>query len=243
MKYSFLLLLTLLMSPCFCQESMEVVYAYKSSIPKEKTENQLMDEAIHHIHKTLPNFPLKLVFNQSQTAFFVEGRDMDVEHNNKMIYDFMFLLTGLDAKYYNNLPENLTTTQKKFRGELRRYEESFIELHWTIHSEQKEILGYRCKMATTEVISIKKGEKVKQTITAWFTAELPYPFGPLNFRGLPGLILAVTNNSKVGFTIEAKEINLMNTNTVSQPNIKLKSISDEEIKEQEKTMKYFFDRD
>lgn len=58
---------------------------------------------------------------------------------------------------------------------------------WRILDEKTKILGFTCQKAITNF----KGTN----FIAYFTTELPYPAGPNNFRGLPGLILKVQSES------------------------------------------------
>lgn len=64
--------------------------------------------------------------------------------------------------------------------------DSVPELCWSITKRQKYVLGYLC---TEAVLEDYHGFK----ITAWFTAQLPIPNGPMEFGALPGLILELTN--------------------------------------------------
>jgi GLPGLI family protein len=61
------------------------------------------------------------------------------------------------------------------------------KLVWELKNETKIIGKYQCTKATTIKQINSKGEKVK--VVAWFTSEIPIPFGPLGYAGLPGLIL------------------------------------------------------
>ncbi len=60
--------------------------------------------------------------------------------------------------------------------------------NWKPGTEQRKIQGYICQEAT-----MKRGE---ETITAWFTPNIPISIGPDNYGGLPGLILAIDINGE-----------------------------------------------
>lgn len=62
-------------------------------------------------------------------------------------------------------------------------EDSLPAFRWKILSEIRDIQGYICMSA--ETADTVKGQR----ILAWFTTELPLPFGPEGYGGLPGMIL------------------------------------------------------
>ena len=59
---------------------------------------------------------------------------------------------------------------------------------WKPGTNLRKIQGYICMDATMK--------KEEETITAWFTPKIPVSLGPENYRGLPGLILAVDINDE-----------------------------------------------
>lgn len=62
------------------------------------------------------------------------------------------------------------------------YPDSVPSLEWSFNDEETDsIIGYDCRKATVEFAG--------RSYTAWFTPEIPLPFGPYKFGGLPGLIL------------------------------------------------------
>lgn len=62
------------------------------------------------------------------------------------------------------------------------YPDSVPSLEWNFRDEETDsIIGYDCRKATVEFAG--------RSYTAWFTPEIPLPFGPYKFGGLPGLIL------------------------------------------------------
>jgi GLPGLI family protein len=66
--------------------------------------------------------------------------------------------------------------------------DTLVEMgNWKITQDTATILGFLCQKAITTY----KGRKV----VAYFTAKLPFPAGPRNYRGLPGLILSATNEA------------------------------------------------
>lgn len=69
------------------------------------------------------------------------------------------------------------------------YTDSVPALDWVFGNEETDtILGYECRKATTEFAG--------RQYTAWFTPEIPLPFGPYKFGGLPGLILKIEDGER-----------------------------------------------
>jgi len=69
------------------------------------------------------------------------------------------------------------------------YTDSVPSIKWEFSPEEStSILGYECNKATADFAG--------RTYSAWFTSELPLPFGPYKFGGLPGLILKIEDSEK-----------------------------------------------
>jgi GLPGLI family protein len=58
---------------------------------------------------------------------------------------------------------------------------------WTILEDKKLVLNYSCQKAITTF----RGRDYE----AWFTSDIPVPFGPWKFNGLPGAILSVVDKT------------------------------------------------
>ena len=63
------------------------------------------------------------------------------------------------------------------------YTEPIPQQQWTMAEGDSTILGYTCHKATTRF----RG----RDYIAWYTEEIPYPYGPYKFGGLPGLITCI----------------------------------------------------
>ncbi len=82
-----------------------------------------------------------------------------------------------------------------------RYIQDIDDLNWEILPETKEVAGFVAQKA--------KASFSGRHYTAWFTTEIPISEGPYKFRGLPGLILKISdNNDYYNFKLNGfKELN------------------------------------
>ena len=60
------------------------------------------------------------------------------------------------------------------------------KMTWKILAEKKMIGEFDCQKAETDFGG--------RHWIAWFTSDLPFPFGPYKFGGLPGLILKISDS-------------------------------------------------
>jgi len=68
------------------------------------------------------------------------------------------------------------------------YSEPIPQQQWTMAEGDSTILGYTCHKATTRF----RG----RDYVAWYTEEIPYPYGPYKFGGLPGLITCIYDKDR-----------------------------------------------
>ena len=83
--------------------------------------------------------------------------------------------------FFNYPDKGEITVYNKFHNTVYEYSEPVPSLHWDISSRTDTVLGYECFMAEAEF----RGRFWR----AWFTYEIPMPYGPWKLGGLPGLIL------------------------------------------------------
>ncbi len=77
--------------------------------------------------------------------------------------------------------------------------DSLPKIDWHILDEYRQIGGYSCQKA--------EGEFAGRLYEAWFSKDIPIPFGPYKLWGLPGLILeAKTDDESVQFLFKGLEM-------------------------------------
>jgi len=84
---------------------------------------------------------------------------------------------------YTDLDKGKKLRQLAFMSRFFLMEENTGQSAWKIGTDQVKILDYTCQKAT-----MQSGD---QTVTAWFTPEIPVSIGPAEYEGLPGLILSI----------------------------------------------------
>lgn len=88
---------------------------------------------------------------------------------------------------YSNYPHNgIVTLIRRFTDHTYRCSEVAPVMIWQVANESKTVLGYNCFKATTKMWG--------RTWNAWFTIDIPYSYGPYKFRGLPGLIMQISDD-------------------------------------------------
>lgn len=107
---------------------------------------------------------------------------------------------------------------------------------WVITNETKKIGKYICHKATSILVRDNgKAGIFNFPITAWFTPEIPFSFGPIGYGGLPGMILELQEGNvlygctKIKFNLPTKKINIIKPSIgtrikLEDYNIKIRSL-------------------
>lgn len=114
-------------------------------------------------------------------------------------------------EYYKNLSEKGKYTCFDKVVKLYSYEEALPVLNWSIVEETKEILGYKCQMATTRIDN--------RSWVVWFTMDIPISDGPWLLTGLPGLILEASDSENI-FHFKAIELKKQTVDVNLPKNVK-----------------------
>ncbi|WP_084163941.1 GLPGLI family protein [Olivibacter sitiensis] len=85
---------------------------------------------------------------------------------------------------------------------------------WKITNESKQIGEFTCIKATTQTKTVNpEGKEFVKNAIAWFCPDLDYPFGPLKYGGLPGLIVELQTETVL---FGLKSISFSNTPNIKQ---------------------------
>ncbi|TYB69079.1 GLPGLI family protein [Bizionia saleffrena] len=172
----------------------EVTYkrALRSADISTEIKNKYGDSGIKLLQeqeKALDQLKYTLLFNNTEALFFIDavtlGLKSEIDNNSY----WQLVKREKENKYYYNRPNKQLTYQTLFFGEALNIISSPNELEWKITTESKSIGGFLCYRAV-----LRKGHNLlgfgeESTIEAWFTPQIPVPYGPKQLEGLPGLIM------------------------------------------------------
>jgi len=125
------------------------------------------------------------------------------------------------GKQYKNVKSNSQIQEQEFYGKQFLVKDSLQPITWKMGTETKMIGNYTCFKATasiptnelewynfswdrlrkseaqkTDSTTVAAQEAIKMTeVEAWYTMQIPVSHGPLEYWGLPGLILEVSANN------------------------------------------------
>lgn len=149
-------------------------------------------------------------------------------------------LGGGSGKYYKNLTSNIILHQTEFFGTTFLIQIPVSKYDWKITGETKNIGNYLTRKAIASYTSYAPSEHLKDKkikTEVWFTPEIPLPFGPIDYSGLPGLIL----EAKTGLvTYRATKVDIHTNGSTNEEEIikptKGKLIAEKELSKKLKEM-------
>jgi GLPGLI family protein len=216
-------------------QSGEVIYKNEQTPPEgleemKKTDPQKYKRFSFMINQRIEKtkrLRYTLRFNKSQ-SLFTTNPSMAKEDNA------MAGMSSPKRDYYYNLDSNDRYQKSNIGGKEMIVNKTPID--WIISKETKVIHGYpsRKAEATQMFYSVdRESGKLKtkeQPITAWFTTEIPFSFGPENYGGLPGLVLELSTQGN-NYRVDKLDIKENKSIKIDFPNPK-KAISEQEVAQQ-----------
>lgn len=121
----------------------------------------------------------QLTFTSAQSIYKEGKGDIKSIPDNTQVRD----LSGTNPTFYFvNLKDRTLRMKTQLDGERIIVKENLPAIEWNIKPDSKrEIMGFDC----IEAEALFRG----RLYTAWFSPDIPVPFGPWKLQGLPGLIL------------------------------------------------------
>lgn len=134
---------------------------------------------------------------ESKDMVLLVLEDKQIFCSEKMLtLDSLYSKNGEKVFYYDDIEFMLTYEKKHLNMyyfiDNQLYDKKKLtddnKIEWKIHSQKKIIGDFECYLATT----IYRGRHWE----AWFSQDVNLPYGPYTFRGLPGLIIQISDTKK-----------------------------------------------
>ena len=147
---------------------------YTAHLAENATDNEVLEST----NSDSNDVECELIFNKNKSRF------KTIKKLNVTSINITSIKIPRGVYYYD---KKETVSQQKIIGET--YIVTLNKVDWEFSNETKIIDGYYCKKATT--IKTSEGPKgiIKKNVMVWYAPEIPLNFGPLNYNGLPGLVL------------------------------------------------------
>ncbi len=192
MKNKFLLLIVFILSfSGLYAQYYQVEYAFELlPVPglkvteEEKAKMQQVKGIVDDLGAYLSQHRYILTFTPDESYYHVDAMEMPDDVDNPPIYRISMHGAIRYGDFYQNARTRQVLNSTEMSGTLYLLTDS-LQNNWQITGETKKIAGYNC------IKAIEKCDKCKYPVEAWFTPQIPVPFGPAGFGGLPGLILEV----------------------------------------------------
>ncbi len=158
------------------QKYFEVVYDiyYNTDVPQIKKGKLQIDIANNH-------------------SIFHIGKAKDV-HDGSLVttsedgFNYNIQYADIDRFIEMDFKSSKIYSKEIHKGKVYFVKDSILNLNWNLnYDDEKKIGSLNCKKATAYF----RG----RNYTAWYTLEIPLPYGPYKFHGLPGLIVSISDSS------------------------------------------------
>lgn len=176
------IILTLTLFLCFIssaqKQNIKVTYIKGLKPISDTTEKK--PSLLKDIYYTLLSNGIESIF------YYKKGLELTGKEENKRFIG----MGGGSGVYYKDISKKEYLHQDHFLG--KQYLIRLEEKDWTLTKEEKKVNNFLCKKAISTKVFFSEilQKKIKVEYIAWYTLEIPIPFGPTVFNGLPGLVLA-----------------------------------------------------
>jgi GLPGLI family protein len=137
---------------------------------KELYSLQISDNRAFFISENKLKFDSAFTAQYKQNSSTFDFRSMPISRSN-----FLIIQTNNKSQFYEAIGMTMLS-----------YDSPVID-NWRLVDETKVINSFTCKKA--------EGRYKGRDWTAWYSTEIPFPYGPYKFSGLPGLIVKITDKT------------------------------------------------
>jgi len=189
-----LIIFHLFTSLCFAQKTNTAYYNINYLFDTENSgAASRFNPYLSDAKKYETDVELQLIFTK-ETAYF-EMSENNQNSENKMA----FILCGCEKPVYTNATKKTIKYYNKGSRPMQIPEDHYLLVNdlfssWELQDEQKEINGFTTYKAVKNITTV---DGKNQTVIAWYAPELPYPYGPSVYGGLPGLIVQLQEKEKM----------------------------------------------
>tara|TARA_R110000850_G_scaffold64030_3_gene144079 strand:+ start:464 stop:1156 length:693 start_codon:yes stop_codon:yes gene_type:complete len=182
---------------------------YKITHPEEMDD---IDDRVKQVNFETTLMSFSLIFNQ-KGSFFKTNKNVP---QDKYLATMAAILTKSKHAYFQNRLDNDTYYNINIANKEYVVKDSTKNKNWQLYSESKEIEGFTCYKAIK--IDFNERNQTSHERVAWYSPEIPMPYGPAGYGGLPGLILEIEVRN--GFVYYISEIILNKQKDLELPKLK-----------------------
>lgn len=135
---------------------------------------------------------LEVDINNKHSIFHIfrnqdEGGDKSIS-TDKSGMSYTIKYGDLDRFIEMDFKNSSIHSKETHRGEVYYVKDSIVSLNWKLdYEDEKKIGSLLCKKATTHF----RG----RDYIAWYSLDIPLPYGPYKFHSLPGLIVSISDST------------------------------------------------
>lgn len=169
------------------------------TIKGERLTKELRDKILKRV-----GAPIEYeLFFDTKNSLYRKKESLDTPGSNGgRIQAFMM---GSSTITHTDLQTRATTIEQEIYGKKFLVKDTIQQKVWNFTGATKQIGKYTAHEATYERVVNNQGWEMLNnqeeepseeviTVSVWFTPEIPISAGPLNYSGLPGLVLMVQDN-------------------------------------------------
>ncbi|HEY4538753.1 MAG TPA: GLPGLI family protein, partial [Faecalibacter sp.] len=171
---AFVLLATSIVSTA--QEKVVVEYEFYNVFDLSKETNPNMLEIYKNSNENKTYY--ELITSEEESQF----KKIDRIDNSQSKKGMMISFGGPGEDFYKSFKENISLTFMDYNGTKLIIKDTLKVQPWKIQKDKSTYLGYDIKKATYT-------DKDNLVYTAWYAPKLALKNGPVEYAGLPGLIL------------------------------------------------------